>query len=329
MSSKSLFFPYEIADSGKCVEDVYSRINPQVFWGHCQLNSQVRINSLSDYKTLLERLCDLNIKAIPFNEVDLTSEAPSDQVTCLIRHDLDIDIVSALHMAQLEFDYGIRSSWFLLHTSPYYGWFDETCNTFYRNGCMRHVYRELQDRYNHEVALHTDGLHVYQNWGRDGAYAVEKELEWLRSGGLKITGTTAHNSHSVYGAENFAIFKGRPIRSGANPSDCPREVVQNGKVALLQQLDESSLGLHYEANEIFWQSLSPVRYGATRGENIWRWVDNLARKKGPSLNGAVGMVSTEEFLENLAKIGIGEWLVLVVHPVYYGARESESKHPHF
>jgi hypothetical protein len=74
----------------------------------------------------------------------------------------------------------------------------------------------------------------------------------LRSEGLSVTGTVAHNRFDVYGAENFAIFKGKPQRGRDKPEDCPKEVIHHGKWAPLQVLDEKEMGLNYEANEIFW-----------------------------------------------------------------------------
>ena len=45
----------------------------------------------------------------------------------------------------------------------------------------------------------------------DGIAAIRDELAWLRSQGLNIRGSVAHNSGPVYGASNEEIFSGRML----------------------------------------------------------------------------------------------------------------------
>jgi hypothetical protein len=96
--------------------------------------------------------------------------------------DIDIDIRTAVRLAELEQLYGIRTSYYVLHTSPYYGSVED--GVFKRNECMAHVYRYIESL-GHEIALHTDALHLYQEHRLDGAAAVRDELAWLRSEGRR------------------------------------------------------------------------------------------------------------------------------------------------
>ncbi len=68
---------------------------------------------------------------------------------------------------------------------------------------------------------------------------LEQELRWLRSLGVVVRGTLAHNSAPVYGAENFEIFEGRVLWE--------REVrCENGRILPLGKLSEKKLDLSYE-----------------------------------------------------------------------------------
>lgn len=319
------FGPYEVVDSGETISEVFARVNQSVFSNHCSSTSPTKVDGLGEYRRVLERLCDLGIAVVPFTEADFSRPPVPGKPTCLLRHDLDIDVVAALEMARIEHDMGVRSSWYVLHTSPYYGTFDND-GVFHRHNCMRHVYRTMQEL-DHEIALHTDGLHVYQFQQRDGAQALTEEIAWLRSSGIRLTGTTAHNSWSIYGAENFALFKGRPQRGGTRPGECPDAVTHEGRSAHLQVLDEQELGLTYEANEVFWQNQIPVRYAAIRSSDTWRWSDKQSRADTDPSGAIEGFIDTATALENFSLVKPNEWLVLVVHPVYFGKRSTRSSTP--
>jgi peptidoglycan/xylan/chitin deacetylase (PgdA/CDA1 family) len=169
----------------------------------------------------------------------LVGASPEDQrVVVTLRHDMDTEPYSSLEAARALHAAGLPGSFYVLHTAEYYGqWHEEV---FRRNSAIAPLLREMQDHYGCEIGLHTDGLWVYQRWQADGSQAIAEELAWLRSAGLSITGTAAHNSAPVYGAENFELFRGRSFRQFCS--------APNGAIAPLQVLGEAALGLHYEAN---------------------------------------------------------------------------------
>lgn len=135
-----------------------------------------------------------------------------------------------------------------------------------------------------------------------------------------------HNSFPVYGAENFAVFKDRPLsRSKAGG---PKAVVHNGKLALLQQLDEQSLGLEYEGNDFFEQQEVPIQYYALRGQNEWRHqIYNRDKILDISDASRSSWFSQEEVVDHLAMAQKGAYAIFVVHPVYYGMRADEYSAP--
>ena len=326
--------PYVAADSGRSAADVMREISGLCYLGYGPdwRNRGGAIGTVVDSMCQYERLLDdllvvPNLEFVPFNRL-LAEPLASDKIRCAIRHDVDLDIRAALSEGELERDRGISSTYFVLHTAPYYGRFAD--GRFIRHDAMADVYLTLQGQ-GHEIALHTDPLYVYQSQGLDGASAVRVEIDWLRSKGLRVTGTTAHNSVSVYGAANFAIFKGRPQSYFANPAECPKEVVHNGRWAPLGVLDERELGLAYEANDVFWQKNAPVGYGAAWGVNRWWWEDEKSvdrlRRPADGQSRFSGLTDYECVLERIAAMEGGKYLVLVVHPCHYGARHAPSGSP--
>lgn len=323
--------PYRVTDSGKALDEVLREVNAMVFRAHGpdwrERGGAVGIvaDPLFQYEHLLRGLCAIDgLECVPFREL-LAEPCPPDRIRCGIRHDVDVDVRAALSQAELEQRHGVRSSWYVLHTAPYYGTFDN--GVFHRNECMIHVYRRLQDL-GHEVALHTDPLLVYQVHGMDGAEAVREEIAWLRGAGLDVVGTVAHNSASVYGAENYEIFKGRAKRRRRRAAaGGPMEVVKDGRWAPLEVLDEAELGLAYEGNETFSQKHTPLVYGALRGADAWRWNPHLERFHATHPRDERWFYDQDRLLHDIAGLERGCMLVLVVHPVYYGLRHSAEAGP--
>ena len=325
--------PYKVKDSGKRTDQVLQEINATVYVAH---GPDIKgrsgaigmvVDPLFQYERFLIDLDSIKkIECRPYREL-FTDTCPPEKIWCGIRHDVDIDIRAAITQAQMESRHGIRSTYFILHTAPYYGVFID--GIFHRNDSMIEVYKYIQSL-GHEIALHTDPLLVYQDQKMDGAQAVVDEIDWLRASGIDIVGTTAHNSMGAYGAANYAIFKGRPQGLFLKPEDCPKEAVLNGKWAPLWVLDETEMGLEYEANEAFWQDRSPVSYGVTWGVNKWWWEDEKSchfLQKPTEEKRYAGFIDYEQLVENLSNLEGGSLSVLVVHPVYYGARHSIDSGP--
>jgi hypothetical protein len=168
----------------------------------------------------------------------LTDPPIGDRITVALRHDVDADVYTATRAARALSDRGLAGTFYLLHTSGYYGYFEE--RVFRRHPAMARVVEELLET-DCEIGLHSDGLSVYCEHGINGAAAVSTEIAWLRAQGADVTGTVAHNSASVYGAENFEIFRDKALADRRSFEWCGRRIP-------LQVLDEESLGLTYEGN---------------------------------------------------------------------------------
>jgi len=325
---------YTAVDSGLSRAEVLKDINANAYQAYGpgdMYGPRARglfVDPLLHYRQLLDALvADPRIRVLPFVDA-LPGPVPADEIWCALRHDIDFDLTTACCLAKLEHELGLRSTFYVLHTAPYYGQFVN--GTFLRNESMIDVYREIQ-ALGHEIALHTDPFLVYQTHQIDGAEALTTEIAWLRNNGIEIVGTTAHNSVSVYGAANYAIFAGRQRSLFELPGDEPCEIVHEGKWSPLGVLSEAELGLRYEANEMFWQEASPVRYGVTwGGVNTWWWEDEKSltfrKRLGAAAHGGE-LMDTADLFERIAATDLGSYLCLVVHPVYYGLRHSPDSGP--
>ncbi len=330
--------PYAVQDSGRSLTDVMAQINlscfecygPDVRVGPHPDQGRVTVDTVAQYEKLIRELASIdNLVFVPHTELN-DFGCPPDKIVCSIRHDVDADIRVSLTEAEIEYKYGCRSTFYILHTAPYYGsWVD---GVHHRNGCMAHIYRKMQDL-GHEIALHTDPLNLYQNMKLDGAQAVREEIAWLREQGLTITGTVAHNSAPIYGIENFAIFhgknrKGLALGTRGQPGDeLLDEIWHDGKWAPLGVLDEAELGLTYEGNDFFRRKDIRIEYGATRYLNRWRWDAHLIRWRKTKDPAEDRFVDQERMLAEIKRLEPGCWLILNVHPLYYGARHAPDVAP--
>ena len=195
------------------------------------------VNSFSLYRSVVDSLIsDPKLDFKPLS--DLMGPVKEGRVTVALRHDLDADIVTGLRAARFLASRGVPGSFYLLHTSHYYGMFDK--GFFYRYSSLA----SFVDGFiatGCEIGLHADPLDIYCNHECNGIQAVSKELEWLRSCGAKIKGTVAHNSAAAYGAENFEVFRGMSV-AGRTKLRYKNSSIPLGFV------DENILGLCYEGN---------------------------------------------------------------------------------
>jgi hypothetical protein len=322
--------PYRVEASRLSLETVETNVNLNFFGAYGpdffgKTSSHMSVDTPWQYRDLLSRL-----KAVPnlrFATVRdaLASPPKGAEIVCTIRHDIDGDLVAAAQQARIEQSLGVQTSYYVLHTAPYYGTLSG--NVLSRNSVSAQRYRDIQAA-GHEIALHTDGMTLYQSHNVDGAAAIVEELRWLRSEGLNVIGSTAHNSFGVYGCNNYSVFKGRPL--AATRPGGPMGVIHNGKWAPLQLLDEKELGLEYEANELFWQEHTPLFYGCLMAQNDWHMEHNkyaLLSATGARAPWKFQPGTHDDLVDAVAALDGPAYVKLVVHPMHFGFRPSPDSGP--
>ena len=95
---------------------------------------------------MLTSALDVGYEFISFEKAKgLMATSPNhNSGTCILRHDIDVNVNFALKMAQLEFDLGIRSTYFFMFRSPFYN-----LSSRYSQDCVEKII-DL----GHEIALH-------------------------------------------------------------------------------------------------------------------------------------------------------------------------------
>jgi hypothetical protein len=112
---------------------------------------------------------------------------PARRDAVILRHDIDHDLDLALELAHHEHARGMRATYFLLHTAPY--WNDER---------LAIKCRQLE-AYGHEVALHVNALTEWMSGAVDDVDARLGELLGvLRDAGVTVSGVSAHGDRACY-----------------------------------------------------------------------------------------------------------------------------------
>lgn len=324
--------PYQVKEGTMTREQIASMVNINFHAAYgpdfeSKIAAHVTIDPVSYYQDLLQSILTMpNMRFANIHDA-IASPPTGDEIVCTIRHDLDGDLIAARQQAEIENKLGISTSYYLLHTAPYYSILQD--GVFMRNSVSVADYLYIQGL-GHEMALHTDGMTLYQSHKIDGACGVRTELAWLREKGCSIKGTTAHNSFGVYGCNNYSIFRGRPL--GMSTPGGPKGVIHNGNWAPLQVLDEKELGLEYEANDLFWQDEVPVLYGCLMTQNNWYIAENQygllspeTRAERPPLRARFG--THHDMLDAIADVRGPHYVKLVVHPMHYGLRGGPDEAP--
>jgi len=157
-------------------------------------NGIILHDPIFNYKTYNDFLSYLasSDRFLIVEQKDFNKTISKDKVVISLRHDVDDNINSAIKFAYLEWKYGIKSSYFILHTASYYG--ETKFRYFKRNDDIKYYLKKIQDTFGHEVGWHNDLVTLQIIYGIDPKVFLKNELEWLRSSGLRIYGNVSHGS---------------------------------------------------------------------------------------------------------------------------------------
>ena len=124
-----------------------------------------------------------------------------------LRHDVDLDLNIAYNLSTVENNFGVRSSYYILHTASYY--LANSNNMAVHNTSIIPTLKIMQNDYHHEIGWHNDLVTLQLVYKIDPVIFLHQELDWLRGEGLKIKGTASHGSSYcyVYNYLNFYFFE--------------------------------------------------------------------------------------------------------------------------
>ena len=323
--------PYRVADTGQSWGMASGNINSNFYIAYGpdydrMPTGKIAVDPIIRYQQLLESLMKMPSARFVSAEDLVTRRPVGGELLVQLRHDVDGDLVAALEQARIEHRLSIVSSFYILHTAPYYGIWDPKRRVFARNDQVAAIYKEIQ-ALGHEVSLHTDALFLYQSHDVDGAEAIRTEIAWLRAQDIRLIGSVSHNSVGTYGACNYAVFKNRPI-SFVGPAG-PKAVTKDGRWAPLQVLDEAELGLVYEGNELFWQTDMRLEYACLMAQNSWFVQTFEGGKINPKTpeEKLSEWKTQDEVIDYVAKLPRPAAVMLSVHCMHYGFRPKAEAGP--
>jgi hypothetical protein len=157
-----------------------------------------RYLNIKECREILQKLIDDNFTIIRCQDWEQYKDR-KDLKICILRHDLDMSIDWGLELGALEQEMGIHSTFFVLHTRPYY-----------REPDFILKCKQLQDM-GHEVGLHFDTLsECIQNPTMTHKMILDREIKYLRENGIQIHGLASHGGDypppKVVGYQIFKEF---------------------------------------------------------------------------------------------------------------------------
>jgi peptidoglycan/xylan/chitin deacetylase (PgdA/CDA1 family) len=217
-----------------------------------------------------------------------------------LRHDCDAahSLRTAVSMAHWEAERGYRSTYFLLHTSPYWSYVG-----------FPSAVQEIAEC-GHEIGIHTDALAESLVTGDDPDLILERAITRLRDLGYPVRGVAGHGNEICLRVrephespfandEQFAECR-RPAHGEAD------RIIARGKISLkLSPRPLSDFGLEYEA---LW-SAQPWS---------WRCSDSGGRWFNPGFEETAARFATQTQVTDLPRRSKHpQQLHLLIHPDWW------------
>jgi len=197
------------------------------------------------YAAFLNKISDTSkYIVLPLNEFRQTYNPR--KIVIGLRHDVDNDLNVAYKFSQIESNLGFRSTYFILHSAPYY--LVNANNMEVHSNEIIPILKSMQNEKHFEIGWHNDLVTLQVIYNINPVTFFHNELNWLRANGIKIYGTAAHGSNycKTYHYLNFYFFE-----ECSFPIVVNREnniyVPKDGKSIKLIKGKLSDFNLQYEA----------------------------------------------------------------------------------
>ena len=146
------------------------------------VNNGIKIHdpdlNLQAYEKFLKYLAGSD-RFLIVTQKDFDKTNASDKVVLSIRHDIDRNMDGAMRMAYREHKYGIKATYFVLHTAKFYG---TTRNKYFnRNDNVLFYLKKIQDAFGHEVGFHNDLITLQVVYGIEPKKFLKTELTSLQA----------------------------------------------------------------------------------------------------------------------------------------------------
>ncbi|HLN21163.1 MAG TPA: T9SS type A sorting domain-containing protein [Bacteroidales bacterium] len=197
------------------------------------------------YGDFLKKISDKSrYIVVPLDEFANTRD--NDKVVIGLRHDVDNSLEHAFNFSETEYNLGFRSTYFILHTAPYY--LQNAGNMAYHTESILPILMKMQDERHFEIGWHNDLVTLQVVYNIDPVSFLHSELAWLRNNGLRLTGTASHGSPYCYTYNylNYYFFEECAQRV-VQPFVNNLTITQTEKIITLAKGKLTDFGLNYEA----------------------------------------------------------------------------------
>lgn len=132
----------------------------------------------------LEELLEQATAVVPMCQV---ADGVTDHRMIGMRHDVDNDIAPAVQMAEWEAERGYHSTYFILHTAPYWQ----------QKETLKAALEAISDC-GHEIGFHLNAITAAIETGGDPILIAQDAVNELRSYGYAVRGVVAHGDRACY-----------------------------------------------------------------------------------------------------------------------------------
>ncbi len=147
------------------------------------------------YAAFLAKVSDTSkYIVLPINDFRQTKN--SKKIVIGLRHDVDNDLNVAYTFSETESKLGFRSTYYILHTAPYY--LENKYIMSVHSERILPILKSMQDDRHFEIGWHNDLVTLQAVYSMDPVLFLHNELKWLRSNGINIYGSASHGSNYCY-----------------------------------------------------------------------------------------------------------------------------------
>ncbi len=242
------------------------------------------------YASFLKKISDTSkYIALPLNEFRKTFN--SKKIIIGLRHDVDNDLNLAYQFSEMETRLGFRSTYFILHSAPYY--LANSNNMTVHTENIIPILQKMQNEKHFEIGWHNDLVTLQVIYNINPVTFFHSELKWLRSNGINIVGTASHGSNycKVYHYLNYYFFEECTLPVVAN-FDNNITVPVGGQSITIIKGKLTDFGLEYEA---YFLNNNKAFSDATKINGV-RW--------------NIGML-------DLNQLQAGDRVIILLHPIHW------------
>jgi hypothetical protein len=250
------------------------------------------------YAVFLAKIFDTSkYIVLPLNEFRKTFD--SNKIVIGLRHDVDNDLNLAYQFSEIESMIGQRSTYFILHTAPYY--LANPSNMTVHSDRIIPILRTMQNDKHFEIGWHNDLVTLQVIYNINPVNFLHNELNWLRSNGINIIGSSAHGSEfcKIYHYVNTYFFKEYTYPAVPNRENNISIPIGGQNITIIKGTS-SDFNLEYEA---YYLNNNKYFSDATITNGV-RW--------------DIGML-------DLNDLNAGDRVIILIHPIHWHKASTDAQ----